>query len=78
MISIDTIVFTSAVLILAAVEITLIISVLKLNKNIHALNQKTQEYFGSITSKIKGLVDLFIAVQTVKLNKEKESAKNVK
>ena len=78
MISADTIVFTSAVLILAAVEITLIISVLKLNSNIKALNQKTQEYFGSITSKIKGLVDLFIAVQTVKLNKEKESVEHGK
>jgi hypothetical protein len=71
----QTTVFILCTIGLMVTETILIFSVLKLNKNIKALNEKTQEYFGSLMEKVKGLVELFIAVQTNKLRQEQEKVK---
>lgn len=65
----ETQVFILCTLGLMLTETILIISVLKLNSNIKKLNEKTQEYFGELMNKVKGLVELFIVVQTKKMQK---------
>ena len=58
--------------VLVIVEVILTMAVFRLTKNIKKMNDQMEQYFGKMMDKVKGLVDLFIAVQTVKLNKEKK------
>ena len=58
--------------VLVIVEVILTLAVFRLTKNIKKMNDQMEQYFGKMMDKVKGLVDLFIAVQTVKLNKEKK------
>ena len=51
-------------------ETILIISVLKLNSSIKKVSSKLDFKFENLSDKIKGLVELFIAVQTNKLKHE--------
>ena len=60
--------FPAAAIGLIITEIIMIISILKLNRNIEKLNSQTKEYFEAVFDKIKGLIDLFVAGMQVKLS----------
>lgn len=60
-------IFPISVLLLIAVEITLIITLIQLRKTLKQLNCNMELYFGRLMDKIKGMVDLFIKMQLSKM-----------
>lgn len=65
--NIESWIFPVCVAILVFVEISLIVTLIQLKKEIKRLNNKMEEYFGKLLDKIKGMVELFLASQSGKL-----------
>lgn len=66
----ELLIFSIVGIFIGVTEWVLIASVLKLRKEIKKMNDNMQSYFGELQNKVKGLVDLFILVQTKKLKEE--------
>lgn len=66
--NLETIVFICAVIGLIIVEISLIITLHMLRKEVKKLNGNMNEYFGKMMDKIKAMVDLFLKAQLNKFS----------